>query len=129
MKKSDLQFSNPRIDSIDFRVNDKNTKIDDMPISIETNCKVNEEKKEAVVNLNLVIGNIDRNNIVNTAFYFNGNILANFKWNNNIKDPKNMLKISGGTVLLSYIRPILANLTLQAGLKPLNLPFINFKED
>ncbi|MBU5477644.1 protein-export chaperone SecB [Eubacterium sp. MSJ-13] len=37
-----------------------------------------------------------------------------------------MLKINGGAVLLSYLRPIVSSLTMQAGIKPLHLPLIDF---
>lgn len=126
MEQSNLQFSNPRIEKIDFRVAKEEIKSDDLPISIEVECNANSDAKEAIVTLNLIIGEIDEQNIVKTSFYFNGNIFADFKWDDKIKNPDGMLKVSGGTVLLSYIRPILANLTMQAGMKPLNLPFINF---
>ena len=126
MKQSDLQFSDPRIEKIDFRICQEETIEDNLPISIEVETASNPCVKEAIVALTLIVGELNKDNEVSTPFYFNGVIVADFKWNDEIKDPDSMLKISGGTVLLSYIRPILANLTMQAGLKPLNLPFINF---
>lgn len=125
MEKSNLQFTDPHIEKIDFRIGEDivNT---NMPISIEMETEVNPEPKEAIVKLNLIVGEIDDNNEVSTSFYFNGVIAADFKWNDEIDNPDKMLEISGGTVLLSYIRPILANMTMQAGMKPLNLPFVNF---
>lgn len=125
MEKSNLQFTDPHIERIDFRIGEDivNT---NMPISIEMETEINPEPKEAIVKLNLIVGEIDDDNEVSTSFYFNGVIAADFKWNDEIDNPDKMLKISGGTVLLSYIRPILANMTMQAGMKPLNLPFVNF---
>lgn len=127
MKKSDLQFTDPHIEKIDFRIGEDiiNTNI---PISIDVESEVNQELKEAIIKLNLMVGNINDESKVITAFYFNGIIAADFKWNDEIDNPEEMLKVSGATVLLSYIRPILANLTMQAGMKPLNLPFVNFTE-
>lgn len=126
MEQSNLQFTNPRIEKIDFRVCQEENVSSNMPISIEVSNEINPDCKEAIVRLSLVVGEVDENNIVVTAFYFNGDIIADFKWNDEVKNPDNMLKVSGGTVLLSYIRPILASLTMQAGMKPLNLPFVNF---
>lgn len=126
MERSNLQFKNPQINKIDFRVNDYEPDTNNMPISIEVECKVSKEEKEAVVSLDLCVGELTKANGIATSFYFNGVISADFSWNDEIKSPEKMLKVSGGTVLLSYIRPILANLTMQAGMKPLNLPFINF---
>ncbi len=126
MKPSNLQFSDPRVEKIDFRICQEETIEDNLPISIEVETATNPCVKEAMVSLTLIVGELNKDNEVSTHFYFNGVIVADFKWNDEVKAPENMLKISGGTVLLSYIRPILANLTMQAGLKPLNLPFINF---
>lgn len=126
MERSNLQFKNPCINKIDFRVNDCEPDTDNMPISIEVGCEVDSTRREAIVTLDLCVGGINKDNKIMTSFYFNGRISANFSWNEEIKNPEKMLKVSGGTVLLSYIRPTLANLTMQAGMKPLNLPFINF---
>lgn len=127
MKKSNLQFSDPKIKKINFIVNDEDMISSEMPISIEVESELNPYANEAVVNLTLIVGKLDtENKYPTTAIYFNGIITANFSWNEEVRNPEKMLKISGGTVLLSYARPILANLTMQAGIKPLNLPFINF---
>ena len=128
MKQSNFQFTNPHIEKIDFRISNIKPTSNHMPISIEVKSKKNLEDKEATVELNLIVGKINRNNEVGTSLYFNGIIVADFKWDNEVKDLDKMLEINGGTVLLSYIRPILATLTMQAGLKPLNLPFVNFTE-
>ena len=130
MKQSDLQFSNPRIEKIDFRVNNNIGNSDNIPICIEVETNATIDCQEAIVKLNLIVGEInEESGEVVTSMYFNGIIVADFSWNDNIENAETMLKISGGTVLLSYIRPILANLTLQAGMKPLNLPFINFTQN
>lgn len=127
MEQSKFQFSNPHITKIDFRVNEKKIDSNDMPISIEVKSEVNKENKEAVTALILVVGEVNgENEELVTSIYFNGTIEAEFKWAEEVKNPESMLKVSGGTVLLSYIRPILATLTMQAGLKPLNIPFVDF---
>lgn len=128
MKQSNLQFSNPHIEKIDFKVNTNNPISNEMPISIEIEVAKNPKENKAVVKLILCVGKqIDENAV--TAIYFKGDILAEFTWEENISNPEKMLRISGGTVLLSYIRPILSNLTMQAGIKPLYLPFVNFTEE
>lgn len=35
--------------------------------------------------------------------------MANFHWKDSIVNPEEKLKVNGGAVLLSYIRPILSN--------------------
>lgn len=126
MEKSKLQFSNPHIEKIDFRVNSDEVATNEMPISIEVAVNKNPEANEAIVKLNLIVGMQDAEKNIVTAIYFEGDIVAEFTWEEDVQNPEKMLKVSGGTVLLSYIRPILANLTMQAGIKPLHLPFVNF---
>lgn len=126
MQKSSFQFSNPHIEKIDFRVNEIAISSDNLPISMEVISDIDSEKNESVTKLNIIVGKLDDNNILQNSIYFDGIISASFKWDENTKNPEKMLKVNGGAVLLSYFRPILATLTMQAGVKPLNLPFVNF---
>lgn len=130
MQKSSFQFSNPHIEKIDFRINETTISSDNLPISMEVKSEIDSEKNESVTKLNIIAGGLDDNDkdLLLNSIYFNGVISANFKWDENIKNPEKMLKVNGGAVLLSYFRPILATLTMQAGVKPLNLPFVNFTE-
>lgn len=133
MRPSDFQFSDPRIEKIDFRIgkNEKKSKNErNLPIGIEVQTKVNNKQSNAIVSLFLTVGEVDSENEVITPFYFRGTISADFRWQGEFdnKSIENMLRVNGGTVLLSYIRPVLATITMQAGIKPLNLPFINFLE-
>lgn len=128
MKKSNFQFSDPHIEKIDFRVNKHTIKQDNLPINIKVDTEIEHKKYEAVAKLTIIVGDIDDEDSLLNSIYFNGVISANFKWDMSIKDPEKMLEVNGGAVLLSYFRPILATLTMQAGIKPLNLPFVNFSK-
>lgn len=128
MQKSSFQFSNPRIEKIDFRINETIINSDNLPINMEVKSEMDPENKESITKLNIIIGELDKNdnNLLLNSIYFNGVISASFKWDEKTKDPEKMLRVNGGAVLLSYFRPILATLTMQAGIKPLNLPFVDF---
>ena len=126
--KSSFQFSNPHIERIDFRINEATLNSNDLPINMEVKSEIDSESNESVTKLNIIVGELDDNDLLLNAMYFNGVISANFKWDENIKDPEKMLRVNGGAVLLSYFRPIIATLTMQAGVRPLNLPFVNFTE-
>ena len=128
MQKSSFQFSNPHIERIDFRINEATLNSNGLPINMEVKSEIDSEKNESVTKLNIIVGELDDNDLLLNAMYFNGVISANFKWDENIKDPEKMLRVNGGAVLLSYFRPIIATLTMQAGVRPLNLPFVNFTE-
>ncbi len=128
MQKSSFQFSNPHIERIDFRINEATLNSNGLPINMEVKSEIDSESNESVTKLNIIVGELDDNDLLLNAMYFNGVISANFKWDENIKDPEKMLRVNGGAVLLSYFRPIIATLTMQAGVRPLNLPFVNFTE-
>lgn len=53
---------------------------------------------------------------------------AHFKLEKEIEatDFDNLLQINAPAMLLSYARPIVSLITVQAGMKPLNFPFLNF---
>ena len=126
MERSNLQYKDPKIEKIDFEINNDDEYNPDLPVSIEVNSDIDQESNTSTTKLKLTVGECNENHKVLTAFYFCGIISANFHWNENVKNPERMLQINGGSMLLSYIRPILSSITMQAGLKPLNLPFIDF---
>lgn len=98
-----------------MRINETPISSDNLPISMEIKSEIDSEKKESVTKLNIIVGELDDNDALLNSIYFNGIISANFKWDENIKDPEKLLRVNGGAVLLSYFRPILATLTMQAG--------------
>lgn len=131
MKKSDLQFSNPHLEEIVFYTKEICENVeDDIPIEINIKVLRKENCNQAIVKFHIAIGEFDMEKDESKySIYFNATTSANFTWNDNISDNiEKMLRINGGTVLLSYIRPIIASLTMQAGIQPLHLPFINFTE-
>lgn len=131
MKKSDLQFSNPHLEQIIFNTKEMSKNVeDDIPIEINIEVIREEDFNEAIVRFHIVIGEFDmKKGESKYSVFLDGTTSANFKWNDNLSDNiENMLRINGGAVLLSYIRPIIASLTMQAGIQPLHLPFINFTE-
>ena len=79
---------------------------------------------EAVVELEIKIGE-DSSEF---PFFINLIIGAHFKLDGEIQGISfdKLLEINAPTVLLSYARPIISLITTQAGMKPLNLPFLNF---
>lgn len=131
MKKSDLQFSNPHLEQVIFYTKEICTNVeDDIPIEINVEVLRKKDSNKAIVKFHITIGELDmEENESKYSLYFNATTAANFEWNSSISDNiDKMLRINGGAVLLSYIRPIIASLTMQAGIQPLHLPFINFTE-
>ena len=54
---------------------------------------------------------------------------SDFKWEDlDEKTVDSMLNLNAPALLLSYMRPIVANITNSSKFPTYNLPFINFKE-
>lgn len=129
MKKSIFQFKNPHIEKVSFEINNNIPCEDDIPININVQTLLSNEENIALVKLILTVGELDtKSKELKNSIYFNGCIVSEFKWEREIKNIENMLKVNGGAVLLSYLRPILSSLTMQAGIKPLHIPLIDFTE-
>lgn len=129
MKKSMFQFKNPHIEKISFEVNNDISCENNIPLDINVQTFLSNEENNALVKLILTVGELDANSkALKNSIYFNGSIVSEFRWENGIKNIENMLKVNGGAILLSYLRPVLSSLTMQAGIKPLHLPLIDFTE-
>ena len=118
MTASKFQFKNPHIEKITFEINNDILDENDIPININVQTIMADEKNAALVKLILIVGELeDDTHELKNSIYFNGCIVSEFGWENEIQNVENMLKINGGAVLLSYLRPIVSSLTMQAGIK------------
>lgn len=123
MKESKFQFTNPKLDKIIFNINEEYTEKLDKKLNYSIKVKRKGiDNKNAIVKLIIEIGDNK-----NSRFYLNLDISAKFNWND-IDDQQidSFLEVNAPALLLSYARPIVANITMQAGLSPMNLPFMNF---
>jgi preprotein translocase subunit SecB len=71
--------------------------------------------------------NIDQSKA--TPFYLRVTMSAKFEWSDDDvpKDQANLfLKINAPSFLLSYIRPVVANITEQAAIQTQHIPFVDF---
>ncbi len=129
--KSTFQFTNPTLKEVVFKLNPG---------------FVNEENKEIQVQMNLSVG-INNSDCSNEAsveltcelgedsnhFPFKIRITeqANFRWESDVsdKEAKQMLNMNAPAMLLSYIRPMVAQITAATPYGPYNIPFFNFVEE
>lgn len=128
MKHSPFQFTNPKVKNIEFHVNDDFDKESFDGFNINNNIEkyIIEEGKIAIVALETSIG-VDQEG---APFYIKVKIVARFKGEDMSLDKFNQcLDTNAPAALLSYVRPIVANLTVQSGFPALNIPFMNFVED
>lgn len=131
MKKSNLKFTNPIITKLEYQINPQNGENDKESINISNAFKASikkiEDKNEAIVELNIVIGEKDDNS---SPFYVDMIMGAVFKWDNTYdeKTIQDLLSINAPALLLGYARPIVATITNMSPFPSYNLPFYNFTE-
>ena len=126
-KLSGFQFTSPYVSHFEFNLN-MNYKASEDEVSLPISYSVNKESAGALqqyVELTMNIGN------EKTPFTFNAVIGANFRWNPGLDDKtvKNLLDKNAVSLLIGYLRPIISQFTVQAGVAPLNLPFIDVSKD
>lgn len=130
MRTSRFQFSNPILSGFQFVINDTyNADADELSVKLGINInKKRIGETEAIVELTVKIGEKD-----NTApFYIEATEGANFKWEKEAFDSddkvERFLDVNAPALLLSYLRPIVANITIASKYPAYNIPFINFNE-
>lgn len=128
LKISNLKFRNPIVEEVSYHRNmeyDKEKATQDFFPEATVNISFQNDNK-ATVSLIFSIGQKEDSN---PYFSFCAVASADFMWENLEKETAvKQLKISAPAMLLSYIRPLLTNLTVQSGLPPYQLPFIDFTQ-
>ena len=123
-KISGFQFKNPILTKLNYNINPVGLK---KIGNIQTNIRVDnslKEKKDAIVALNLKMGNED------TAFALEIEMQSKFKWNKscNANQIDNLLNQNAPALLLSYMRPLVSE-TTGYGFNSVMLPFIDFSNN
>ena len=125
--RSGFQFANPILERVSFVTNNKfdSDKFEGIDIESQTSVEMHEENT-AKVSLNVIVGSSEDNQPFNIDIVMS----AKFRWRDtiDIAKVKELLKVNGASVLLSYIRPIVANLTNSSQYSVLNIPFMDFTQ-
>ena len=126
-KDSTLQFTEPRIVRVLFTVNKEfvPSKYKDMGTDISI---LNEPIKDDVLRIVLSI-HIGKGKKTH-PFSLELDVEADFKWENGT--PKNqieyMIHHNCVALLLSYARPYITHLTVDAGFEPFTLPYVDLRD-
>ena len=96
-------------------------------ISGITKVKKRNGKNEAMVEFTLEIG--EKSSTV--PFYIDLTMKAEFKWTNDMRNEMldKLLKANAPSLLLSYMRPIVANLTGSSKFPMFNIPYMDMSEN
>lgn len=129
-KESKFQFSTPLLLELDFKINSKYD-------SSDTDKDYRYKQNLTLLTSGDDLNNVDDYNVAlkieiggdnKCSFLLKMIIGAKFKWNKSLEVERinSLLNINAPALLLSYARPIIANITQQSGLPPYNIPFMNF---
>ena len=131
--QSIIQFTNPELVESIFMENPNysgSEKVSQkLNISSEHDKIVKENKYEKSTTVSLTVTNFDKIDMNSKLpFFIRETMKAKFIWkkgfNNN--DEENLLKINAASLLLSYIRPQVRNITSLSKFSEQNIPFIDF---
>lgn len=126
-KKSGFQFTTPKITELQFKSNkdfDPNKNFG-IPITYKTRQKETGQFS-ANISLTMKIG-------LEESFYpffILATIEAEFIWDENLnnKTIKELLDRNSIVLLISYLRPLISQTTVNAGYAPLNIPYLDVRD-
>jgi preprotein translocase subunit SecB len=121
MQKSHFQFSSPKLLDFQYSYNKKDEKGDRYNLNTSVECKRNDERKRAEV---LVTINTQNNKDLPCSFSIT--MCACFTWDESIDDPEKFLRYNAPALLIGYMRPIIASVSVFSPSGSFDLPFIDF---
>ncbi|MBE6069767.1 MAG: hypothetical protein E7211_19055 [Clostridium lundense] len=129
VKNSEFQFKNPNLKRLEFRVNeDFDVDLyDGLAIDASTIVRRLADGLSAIVELNIVIGAKDETN----PFWIDVSMESLFKWQEGIDEAmrEKLISSNAPTLLLSYIRPIISQITSTSRYPRFDLPFLDMTKN
>lgn len=125
MGPSIFQFSNPLLISMSMEVNRRFTPSHDsaLPAKFKVDIEKDLDKREAIVELTVEIGMKDPS----VPYFISVTEGAKFRWSEEADDKiESLLNQNAPALLLGYIRPIVASVTVASPFEAYNIPFIDF---
>ena len=123
---SQFQYQTPVITSWNFIVNNDYDSLDINGVNMPIQYTVSKRREKYIgnVTLKLSIGETNKN----MPFYLETTISVMLKWDDSLMEHVDqLLQENAVTLLLSYLRPVIAQFTSYAGLAPFNLPFLDVR--
>ena len=107
--ESAFQFTNPALSGLEFWINKNFNGEKDTKIQIRMDVEIGEKNDDI-------------------PFYIKAIEGANFRWNDELDDNMidKLLNQNAPSLLLSYLRPIVAQVTSASKYGTYNIPFVNF---
>lgn len=129
MKKSKLQFKNPRLKKLSFEVNNNFKKDEKIELDIDSKTNINRTGNKANVSLTLNI--FKKEDLEKVPFFIQIEMSGEFRWPEELEEEllNVLLNSNAPAILLSYIRPYISTVTSGAGYPALILPLIDFTQN
>lgn len=128
MKQSKFQFSSPNLTNLSFQINENFESERFESIKIDGSTRIlRSQDNTAIVEFTLKIGEIS----VCSPFYVEATMKANFKWNEEIEENnlKRLLQVNAPSLIIGYMRPVIANITNMSEYPVFNLPFLDMQKN
>ena len=124
--KSQLQFDNPCITEFNFHVNSNVTETKQMTASYTVTQNRAQNADACLLQLKV---NIGEDSSV-SPFTIEAAIQSVFEWNASLTDDQldKLLSENAVALLISYLRPMISHMTVDAGFPPLILPFFDIRQ-
>ena len=124
---SEFQFKNPVLTDLIFEVNEDFDKQNKKNVQIKLNIDISIEKrenKEATVKLSVKIGEKSDKD----PYFIKAVEKSDFRWSDEVEDNmvESLLSQNAPSLLLSYLRPIIVQITASSPYGIYNIPFVNF---
>ena len=129
-----FQYTNPRLIGVEFNVDESyNGKFDpnqNLKIHTSVRSKKNDSMEKEFNYSHVVMSAVLGGKESTSQFFLEVKMAGDYRWSGDFDEDKidKLLRQNGSVLLLSYIRPLVASLTLQAGIGPINIPFLDFSK-
>jgi len=129
MKQSSLQFKNPILEKLDYKIN-KNFEDESIDLKFKIKIEINKSKliNSALVRVDL---NLFEDEKENYPFNLNVCMSAKFIWDEEFSDDivDRLLRTNAPSIIISYMRPYVTMITSASGYRPLILPLLNLSNN
>ena len=125
MKKSKFQFSNPNLIKLVFEVNPNFDEKSFESLKLESHTKIikTQDQNKANVEMCMDIGGMTNE----YPFAIKIIMASDFMWEDELEDM--LLKANATSLILSYMRPIISNITNNSKYPVFNLPFLDMQNN
>ena len=125
LKESKFKFEKPILKRFSFNENEAFEKKEELKIEIELEKEI--ERKETTGGVSVILKTVNSNEI---PFFIEIEMYSKFIWEEELTEEEiiNALEINAPSLLISYIRPLVALVTGSSKYPAWNIPFLDMRK-